>query len=151
MLAWAVDDTTGSHVIATTWSLVVVPPATLEERRVVRRPWHLVDAGVWQHETWTLNVTWVDGGRASEWTFRDQRSMLPETLRERVQASVVLSTPLTLGGRRTARVAIRQDLATKELIPQTMLGRGTRSSDPDVAEQIAFAMADLKDQVGLPR
>jgi len=167
VLAFAVDDNTGAYVVATTWALAMLAspaarqasdPATepvseqtaRPSQPVARRPWHLVDAGVWQHETSTLTVTWVDGTRPSQWTFRDQRTLLPETLRERVQASVVLSTRLALGERQTARVAIRQDLATGELIPQTVLGRGTRLRDPGVSDQIHAAMADLADRVGLP-
>ncbi len=149
VLAAAVDDDTGAYVVATTFALVVVPQPASERQPPQRRPWHLVDSGVWQHETSTLTVTWVDGARPGQWTFRDQRTLLPETLRERVQASVVLATRLTLGGRRSARVAIRQDLATRELIPQTVLARGTRADDAEVADQISRAMADLLDQVGL--
>lgn len=160
VLAFALDDHSGSYVIATTWALVVVPPplATVAGGATppgaampVRRPWHLVDAGVWAHEVATLSVSWVDRMRPSQWTFSQQRTLLPETLRERVQASVVLSIRLALGDRRTARVAIRQDLQTRELIPQTVLGRGTREDDRSVADQVAAAMADLRDQVGLPR
>ena len=40
----------------------------------------------------------------------------PETLRERVQASVVLAQRIELGPRRTAKVALRQDLATGDLV-----------------------------------
>ena len=108
------------------------------------RPWHLVDAGSWQPEAATLTVTWTDGARPGQWTFRDQHPLLPETVRERVQASVVLSTRLVLGERRTGRVAIRPDLATRELIPQTVLARSVRPDDTGVREQVEAAMADLQ-------
>ena len=97
-----------------------------------------------------LTVTWTDGTRPGQWTFRGQQTLLPETVRERVQASVVLSTRLVLGERRTGRVAIRQDLATRELVPQTVLARRVRADDPEVRIQVEAALADLRDQVGLP-
>lgn len=147
VLSFAVDDNTGSHVVATTWAIAVVRP---DGTRPLRRPWYLVDTGVWQDEAWTLTLTWVDATGVEQWTFREQRTLLPETLRERVQASVVISTRLVLGERRTGRVAIRQDFATRDLIPQTVLGPGVRADDPDVVAEVQAALADLRDQVGLP-
>jgi hypothetical protein len=95
-------------------------------------------------------VTWADGSRAAQWSFRDRLTSLPETVRERVQASVVLSTRLVLGDQRSARVAIRQDFATRDLIVQTILGLQTRADDPEVQAHVEAALAHLRDQVGLP-
>ena len=147
VLAYAVDDNTGAHVVATTYALAVV---TSTGERTLRRRWLSVDAGSWEPETATLTVTWVDGRRAGQWSFRDQQTLLPETLRERVQGSVVLSTRLMLGDKRSGRVAIRQDFATRELLAQTILGRYTRADDPEVQAHVHAALAHLKDQVGLP-
>jgi hypothetical protein len=152
VLAFGVDDFTGGYVVATNYALVVVKldGATLDAERILRRRWLSVDAGAWEPENETLAVTWADGGRGEQWSFRAQPTKLPETLRERVQASVVLATRLTLGDRRSGRVAIRQDFATRELIPQTVLGRYTRADDPEVAAHVQAALAHLRDQVGLP-
>jgi len=156
VLASGVDDNTGVHVVATNFALAVVAVAGVSRgeiptaERTLRRPWLFVDAGVWEPETATLTVTWTDGRRAGQWSFRDQPTRLPETLRERVQASVVISTRLNLGDRRTGRVAIRQDFETRELIPQTLLGRYTRADDPEVQAHVQAALAHLRDQVGLP-
>ena len=130
----------------------VMAPAAAQPKadRTLRRRWLSVDAGAWEPDTATLTVTWADGGRGTQWSFRDQETRLPETLRERVQASVVIATRLTLGDRRSGRVAIRQDFATRELIPQTILGRYTRADDPEVAAHVQAALAHLRDQVGLP-
>jgi hypothetical protein len=172
VLAFAVDDSTGAHVVATTSALVVVrsaarqppvltsadgiadgaasDPGSSSVERILRRRWLSVDVGAWDPETATLTVTWADGRRGVQWSFREQQTLLPETVRERVQASVVLSTRLTLGDRRTGRVAIRQDLATRELVEQTILGRYTRADDPEVRAHVEAALAHLRDQVGLP-
>ena len=157
VLAFGVDDFTGAYVVATTYAIAVVKldvetvdGVTLNAERTLRRRWLSVDAGAWEPETATLAVTWADGGRGEQWSFRDQQTKLPETLRERVQASVVLATRLTLLDRRSGRVAIRQDFATRELIPQTVLGRYTRADDPEVAAHVQAALAHLRDQVGLP-
>jgi hypothetical protein len=147
VLAFATDDNHGGYLVASRWALSYV---TTSGDLILRKPWHLVDAGSWQPEAATLTITWTDGTRPGQWTFRDQHTLLPETVRERVQASVVLSTRLVLGERRTGRVAIRQDLATRELIPQTVLARRVRADDPEVRVQVEAAMAELRDQVGLP-
>lgn len=171
VLSFGVDDNTGRYVMATTYALAVVKPvvatttatstvvtsevmaaATTQPKveRTLRRRWLAVDAAAWEPDTATLTVTWADGGRGAQWSFRDQETRLPETLRERVQASVVIATRLTLGDRRNGRVAIRQDFATRELIPQTILGRYTRADDPEVQAHVQAALAHLRDQVGLP-
>jgi hypothetical protein len=177
VLAFGTDDNTGAYVVATTYALAVVLLAPVTSKVVtseivasqagtsegfastvskpkaeciLRRRWLSVDAGAWEPETWTLTVTWAEGGRGAQWSFRDQQTRLPETLRERVQASVVIATRLTLGDRRNGRVAIRQDFATRELIPQTILGRYTRADDPEVQAHVQAALAHLRDQVGLP-
>jgi hypothetical protein len=152
VLAFGVDDNTGGYVVATTFALVVVSvsagSSTAERTR--RRRWLSVDAGTWEPQTATLTVTWTDGRRAGQWSFPDQPTRLPEALRERVQASVVITSRLNLGDRRTGRVAIRQDFATRELIPQTILGRYARADDLEVQAHVEAALAHLRDQVGLP-
>jgi len=147
VLAFGIDDHTGGYVVTTTYALAVVAP---NAERILRRRWLSVDAAAWEPETATLTVTWADRGRGGQWSFRDQTTLLPETLRERVQASVVLSTRLTLGDRRTGRVAIRQDFATRELIAQSILGPYSRADDPEVQAHVQAALAHLRDQVGLP-
>ena len=77
VLAFAVDDFTADHVVATTYALAVVTRAA---ERTVRRRWLSVDAGVWEPETATLMVTWVDGRLAGQWSIRDQTTLLPETV-----------------------------------------------------------------------
>jgi len=177
VLAFGKDDLAGEYVVATTYALVVVISGVVESAvvesavvepegvtpggvtsrdatsatgRVVRHRWLSVDAAAWDPERATLTVTWADGRRGRQWSFSDQETRLPETVRERVQASVVLATRLTLGDRRTGRVAIRQDFATRELIAQTILGPYAHADDPEVQAHVAAALAHLRDQVGLP-
>ena len=145
LLAWALDDTTGATVVASNHRLYAVSPAG---EVVLDRPWHLVDAGSWSHDAFLLTVTWVDRQRPAQWVFKDA-TLLPETLRERVQASVVLAQKVDLGDRRSARAVIRQDLATGDLVEQVVLGKGVRPGDPVVEQQTQAALAYLKEQVGL--
>lgn len=145
LLASAIDQRTGAHIVATSWRLIVVPP----DGDVVARPWHVVDAGQWDAETWTLRVTWVDKSRPGRWTFAPQDTRLPEAFHERVRASIVLAEELPLTGRSKGRVVVRRDLRTDELLTQTVLGRNTRADDPQVQEAVARTTAFVKDAVGL--
>jgi hypothetical protein len=145
LLSWATDDTTGASVVASNHRLYAVS-ATGEV--VLSRPWHLVDVGSWSHDAFLLTVRWVDRQRPAQWVFKEP-TLLPETLRERVQASVVLAQRVDLGERGTARAVIRQDLASGELVEQVVLGKGVRPEDPGVRQQTGAALAYLKEQVGL--
>lgn len=146
VLAHGHDDNGGAFVAVTTTHLVVATPT----EALLRRPWHEVDAGGWQPDTWTLSVTWVDGSKAGQWSFRDQAGVVAETFHERVQASVVRSQPLGLKGPAgTGRVVVRRDLATGALFLQTVLGRRVDSSDPAVQAAIDRVSAGLLDDVGL--
>jgi hypothetical protein len=135
----------GETLVATNHALYAVGPAG---ERTLTRPWHEVDSGSWSAELTQLTVTWVDGARPGQWVLGDT-TLLPETLRERVQASVVLTQKIELGPRRTARAVIRQDLDGGGLVEQVVLGRGARADDPEVAAATAAALAYLREQVGL--
>lgn len=146
LLAHGRDDNTAAFVVVTTTDLVVATPEAI----LLRRPWSDVDAGSWQPDTWTLSVTWVDGGRGNQWSFRDQAGVLAETFHERVQASVVRSQPLGLKGPAgSGRVVVRRDLASGELFLQTVLGRRVDAADPAVQAAIDRVSAGLRDDVGL--
>lgn len=130
-------------VVATTYRLVLTGEGGWE------RPWHRVDGASWSREASRLVVTWVDGSRPVQWGFDDADRLLT-VVRERVQASAVLTHTLDLGDRRSGRVAIRRNLATGELLDQVVLGRFARPDDPEVAEQVWRVRAYLREQVGMP-
>ena len=148
LLAWAVDDAGGATVVAGRYRLYAVESGSSGPQLTLSRPWHLVDAGVWSGEDGSLRVTWVDGERPARFVLPEP-GLLPQTLRERVQASVVIAETLDLGNRRTARVVVRKDLATRALVSQVLLGPGVRSSDPGVSEQVREGLERLREQVGL--
>jgi len=109
-----------------------------------------VDAGSWSREASTLTVTWADRRRPGQWRLGDgmRERVFLQTLRERVQATVVLGEDLPLRGRRTGRAVIRQDLRSGELVEQVVLGRGVQT-DEEVAAASASTMAWLREQIGM--
>ncbi|MER7071043.1 hypothetical protein [Terrabacter sp. NPDC000476] len=145
VLAWARDERTGGHVVATTHHLAFVGPG---DELAWSRPWHEAETGTWAGETSTLTVTWVDRGAPARWQVTEP-SLLQQALRERLQASVVLADEFRTAGRRTVRVVIRQDLATGALLEQIVPGKGADLTDTDVAREAAQRLARLRAEVGL--
>lgn len=146
-IVWALaDDETA--VIATTFRIVAISPDGTVR---VDRPWHEVDSGHWDSDTWTLTASWVDHRRPAQWTFPERiEGRLPEAFRERVQATVMLSEPLALPGPgRSGRVVLRKDLSDQRVFVQEVLGRGTPKDDPEVRAEVARLRAYLEEQAGL--
>lgn len=145
MLAWSRDEVTGAHVVATTHHLALVDAG---DGLVWSRPWHEAESGTWQGESSELTVTWVEHGPPTRWRLTEP-SLLQQTLRERLQASVVLADEFRTAGRRTVRVVIRQDLSNGALVEQVIPGRGVDLSDPLVAREVAQRLDRLRSEVGL--
>lgn len=152
VLAGAQDDDTQEWVVITTWRLVVVDESGIGGHRVcLDRPWYDVDTGAWDPDTGVLSITWVDGARAGQWRLRTRTGpgLVPVSFRERVQSSVVLTKAVDLGPRRGARVVIRTDHRTRDLVEQVIRGRGTRADDAELAAAVLAARIELRDQVGM--
>lgn len=145
VLAWALDDTTGGHVVASTYHLAFV---SASGELAWQRPWHEAESGTWQGESSLLTVEWVEHRRPSQWLLGTP-ALLPQTLRERLQASVVLADEFRTENRRTVRVVLRQNLATSEFIEQILPGKGADLRDPAVAVQATERLARLRSEVGL--
>ena len=148
LVAAAHDDLADQWVLAGRTHLRVVGPDGTER---LARPWLDVDAGSWDPETDVLAVTWVDDGEPAQWRLTGPTARtFTEAFRDRVQASVVLIREVDLGRGRTTRVAVRKDLATRELLDQVVPGPGVRALDSELAREVAVARATLRDQSGLP-
>lgn len=156
IMAAARDSRSGDHVIATTTEVALVSAGTdaseSEARVQLQRPWHEVSAGAWEPLTQTISVTWVDGGRASQWTLAesgDQGAAFATAFYERVAASVLIDAPIEVEGRSLGRVAIRRDLRTGDLLRQVTWGRGARHDDAHAQAYAKVLLDDLAEQVGL--
>lgn len=170
VLAWARDVATGAVIVASLHGLHHVPasvlsandggpapqaraaaPTTVAAGGAARwsRRWLDVAAGAWEPHTATLTVTWADAGRPAMWTLSGDAVRLAAVLHDRVNASVLLASPVVMGERDLGRVALRKDLVTGALIEQTTLRRRSDADDPAVAAYVADLAADLREQAGL--
>lgn len=154
VLAVARDERTDGYVVATTTRLAALPapagpPATGPILDRLVRPWHEVAGGAWEPMTATVSVTWVDGGRAAQWTLRAGGERFAQVFYDRVQASVVIDAPVEMSGRTVGRVAIRRDLATGEPLRQVAWGRGAARDDPAAQHYAAVLLDHLAEQAGM--
>lgn len=149
VLAVAQEDMAGGWLVLTTFRLM---ERSGEGMTLLERPWHEVDTGTWDPDLWMLSVSFTDGLNARQWQLKTQTGPadVPQVLRERTTATVVLMRLVDLGRRRTARVTVRKDLATRELTEEVILGRGARTDDSELMAAVDRARADLRNQAGLP-
>lgn len=116
----------------------------------LHREWSDVDRAVADPESGTITVEWVDGGAPLVLTLAtDTRTSFPQTLRERVQWSVVYAAPIELPAGRSARVAVRRR-ASGELFSQVVGGGDLDMADPAIAAAVHEAEARARGAVGLP-
>jgi hypothetical protein len=115
-----------------------------------RRPWSDVDRASYSPESSTISVSWVDGGPPADLRLADpRRTALVQTLRERVQSSVVLSETVTFAAGRTARVAVRRH-PDGGLFSQVVTEPGVDLDDPEVAARVDAAESRVRSASGLP-
>jgi hypothetical protein len=148
------DLRSGNRLLA--WSSLVgggVAAATLKELRIVTprgtkifRPWVDVDHAVWEQESRTLVVWWVHTRRTTGLEIQDDVGRLPEVIRERVQASVVLTASVPLPNGRAGRVALRR--GPDGLVAQALVPVGVKDDAPDVAPLLAAAVEALWSEAG---
>ncbi len=144
LLAWAPEEQGGGHVVVTTHHLALVDE---DWHLVWSRPWHEVDTAVWHPDSDRLSVLWADASRPAQWVIHEA-ALFKQALRERVQASVVLSDEFRTDARARVRVVIRQDLATGRLLEQIIGGRGADLSDAGVRAEAERRLHVLRSEVG---
>jgi hypothetical protein len=142
VLAWS-SLVGGGAAAATIAGLRILTP----RGKLISRTWVGVDHAVWDQDSAMLVVWWVDSRQTTPLEILDDVGRLPEVIRERVQASVVLTSSVVLPGGRMARVALRRD-ARGNLSAQSLLPPGVRADAPDVAPRLKRAIAALWAEAG---
>ena len=140
----AAELTDGRWAVAARRSLYVAGP----DGAVERRPWCHVDRASLAPESSTITVSWVDGDRSELTLTGSGAAPFAETLRERVQYSVIHTEIVALPGGVAARVALRRD-ENGRLISQVIGSEGLDLTDPAVASQVDAAEARVRSAAGL--
>jgi hypothetical protein len=135
----------GRWVVATTQALQIVAADSTGERH----GWDQVAGAVWSDTASMLQVTWADQHSQLVLELAGDAGFLPEVIRERVEASVVVSRRIGAGGRRGVRVAVRRAGPGAPLTTQVVADRGVDLTEPELATRIAAELADLREQTGM--
>jgi hypothetical protein len=104
----------------------------------LRQDWSSITHAQWYDEESSLAVAWLDGtGIAHETTLRiDEPGLLPETVHERVTATILLSRHVRVAGRSGVRVVARRQPGADELLWQVVPDPGVEAQDPQVRARI---------------
>ncbi len=106
-----------------------------------RLPWWQVLAAEWDDERGALRVRTE---RDAYEVALPEPGLLPEAVRERVQASIVLSRHVAVQGRTGARIVARQVPGRSDLVWQVVPDPGLDVDDPRVAVALARERDDLR-------
>jgi hypothetical protein len=127
----------GEYIVASTQALYL-PDAT-------RLPWHLMDKAVWDEEG--VTVTMTDG--ASHRVLLPEPGLLPETVRERVTASIVASRRVQLDERGGVRLVARRVPGYDSPRWEFIFDPGLDSSDPGLRALAEQALEEVRRSLGV--
>ncbi|MFF5263301.1 hypothetical protein ACFY4C_30605 [Actinomadura viridis] len=132
----------GSYVVATATALHLPTPSG----EFLRLPWERVEQASWK-DGW-LHVHETSGGPEHHVRLTEPGSV-PEIVRERVTATVVVSQTARLPGGGTVRIAGRRPVDGDEVRWSFVFEAGLDPSDPGLRAQAEQLLEGLRRQTGL--
>lgn len=117
-----------------------------------RAAWSAATHAQWYDDASTLAVAWLDddGERHERSLLLDEPGLLPETVHERVTATILLSQHLPVSGRQGVRVVARRQPGSDEVQWQVVPDAGVDAADPQVSARVAQVMRAMGTELGLP-
>jgi hypothetical protein len=116
-----------------------------------RAPWSAATHAQWYDDAATLQVAWLDaaGERQDQSLVLDEPGMLPETVHERVTATILLSRHLPVRGRDGVRVVARRQPGSDEVEWQVVADPGVDAGDPQVGTMVREGIRAMSADLGL--
>ncbi len=113
--------------------------------------WNEVDEVVWDLEESTLDLVTlpIDGPARSYRIHLPDPGRLPELVRERVTASIVVNQHVPLAGRAGAKIIARRVTGRDELDWIVVYDAGIDGADPVIMERVQAAVAILRRDLGV--
>lgn len=151
VLAWASIAADGAadaiRVLATDRCLRVLtdPPQTLTSLF-----WHDIVHAVWEADASTLIVeaSGADGRVSTERFSLDPAGAVPEVVRERVSASIIMVRHVPLDGPRGARLVARRVHGTSDIVWQVHPDAGIQLQHSDYRQTVQRQLAELRRSLG---
>lgn len=142
VLAWS-GLVGGGFAVAAMEGLRLVTP----QGRRIARPWTEVDHAAWNPDARTLAV-WFVGSRSTVPLEVEDGTWLAQVVRDRVDASVLLTSELPLPGGAVVRLALRR-LPDGTIVDQVVPPPGIDPRDPGLAPLVRAGMNELRAEAGL--
>lgn len=145
VLAWCPSGT--SSLVATEHALLL-PEVDGVATRI---PWDLVLRAAWQEREVEVTAQDAPGGRpvVHHIAVPEDPGALPEVVRERVNASIVVQHHVELVGERGARIIARRDPGSTELRWSVVFDSGLDPRDPQLRSKADAALAALRSSLGV--
>ena len=135
---------TAGRATDNTW-VVATDRALIDGAR--RTPWTDVVHAQWYDEEKVLEVDLLPGDEPSYLLTLAEPGRVPETVHERVMASIVLSRRVALPGG-GGRLVARRGVGSGETVWQVVVDDGVDLADPTVRDRVDAALADLQAELG---
>jgi hypothetical protein len=146
LLAWAAVEGDGGRIMASTKALYL--PATGHLTAATRLPWTAVDRATWTEPE--LNVHARVGDSERHWRIRlAEAGRMPEVVRERVTASIVISEHVELTEGAGARIVGRRGGSDDPIEWSITFDAGLDPTDPVLRGAAVSALADLRESLGI--
>ncbi len=145
VLGWCPSGT--STLVATDKALLLPQVDGVE----VRIPWDLVLRATWEESAVEVTAQDSPGGRAvvRRIPIAEEPGALPEVVRERVNASIVVQHHVELVGERGARFVARREPGSSELRWSVVFDGGLDPRDPELRRRADEALASLRISLGV--
>jgi hypothetical protein len=117
-----------------------------------RLDWALVTHAEWDHETSTLELQHLashDGSAGTRRLALEEPGRLPEVVRERVTASIVVSRHVPVEGRAGVRIVARRRPGEDDLLWQVVVDPGLEPDDERVRAAGEAGIVDLRRELGV--
>jgi hypothetical protein len=144
LIAWA-RAADGSDVAASDRALRAVGPAGR-----LRLDWHEIAEATWREGVLRVVEGRVEPGRGPRWHtwLLDDPGLLPDAVRDRVTASIVVNQHVRLVGRAGVRILGRRAAGADDLVWTLRFDAGLDPADPQLRALADAELASLRAQLG---
>ncbi len=134
-----------THAVTPDGGYVVAADRALYLPDGARLPWHLIDRATWGEDG--LSVLATDGTIRTVAVAKPGR--LPEAVRERITASIVVSRHVTLPGRGGVRLVARRVPGEAELSWEFVFDEGLDPGDPGLRAMAEQSLEEVRRSLGV--
>jgi hypothetical protein len=138
--------TDGRWVVATNSNLIVGPASTTGEVR--RLPWERIGAAAWRDDTLEVSVSFPQRPRERILLRFEEPERLPEAVRDRVTASIVVNEHVAIDGRLGVRIVGRRRPGDDALAWTLTFDRGLDANDPWVRGRAEEELQRVREMTG---